>query len=217
MKMLRRGSTSRPGTSRAVLDIGTGIPTAENTHLVAQAANPQCRVVYVDNDPIVLAHARALLSGVTAPTPSIDADLRDTGKILQGAGELLDFKRPVGLLLIAVLHCIPDDEDPRGLVYTLMNALAPGSFLAVTHPGIDQLPEQMKAAEQALTKSMGHRVTFRTHEGVTSFFADLDLLDPGVVAVQNWHPETAPDPVRHHRNVGHPGPQASVNIAEVSE
>lgn len=176
------------------LDIGTGIPTADNTHLVAQAANPECRVVYVDNDPIVLTHARALLSGVTAPTSFIDADLRDTGKILQGAGELLDFTRPVGLLLIAVLHCIPDDDDPRAIINTLMDALVPGSFLAITHPGIDQLPEQMKAAEQALTKSMGYRVTFRTNEGVTSLFTDLDLLDPGVVAVQNWHPETTPDP-----------------------
>ncbi|MFB4302995.1 SAM-dependent methyltransferase [Actinomadura sp. NTSP31] len=173
------------------LDIGTGIPTANNTHMVAQDADPKSRVVYVDNDPIVLVHARALLSGVTAPTSFVDADLRDTGRILEEAARLLDFDRPVGLLLIAVLHCVPDDDDPRGIVRTLLDALAPGSFLAITHPGIDQLPEQMAAAEDALTKAMGFRVTFRTHEGVSAFFSGLDLLDPGVVPLQDWRP--APD------------------------
>lgn len=171
------------------LDIGTGIPTANNTHMVAQAADPECRVVYADNDPIVLAHARALLSGVTAPTAFVDADLRDTGRILDEAARLLDFDRPVGLLLIAVLHCIPDDDDPRGIVGTLLDALAPGSFLAVTHPGIDQMPERMAAAEDALTKAMGFRVTFRTRDGVGAFFSGLDLLDPGVVPVQDWRPD----------------------------
>ncbi|MWA00254.1 SAM-dependent methyltransferase [Actinomadura sp. LD22] len=178
------------------LDIGTGIPTANNTHMVAQAADPECRVVYVDNDPIVLAHARALLSGVTAPTSFVDADLRDAGRILEEAGRLLDFERPVGLLLIAVLHCIPDDDDPRGVIGTFLDALAPGSFVAITHPGIDQLPEQMAAAEDALTKAMGFRVTFRTHEGVSAFFSGLDLLEPGVVPVQDWRPDAdaAPSP-----------------------
>ncbi|RKS71075.1 S-adenosyl methyltransferase [Actinomadura pelletieri DSM 43383] len=173
------------------LDIGTGIPTADNTHLVAQAVNPASRVVYVDNDPIVANHARALLAGVTAPTAFIDADLRDTDRILEEAAGLLDFDRPVGLLLIAILHCVPDDDDPRGIVRTLMDALAPGSFLAVTHPGIDQLPEQMSAAEKTLTKAMGYRVTFRTRDGVGEFFTGLDLLPPGVVPVQDWRP--APD------------------------
>ncbi|TDD93965.1 SAM-dependent methyltransferase [Actinomadura rubrisoli] len=174
------------------LDIGTGIPTADNTHLVAQQASPQSRVVYVDNDPIVLAHARALLSGVTAPTAFLDADLRDTDRILEGAADLLDFRRPVGLLLIAILHCVPDGDDPRLIVRTLMDALPPGSFLAITHPGIDQLPEQMAAAEKALTDAMGFRVTFRTHEGVSAFFTGLEVLDPGVVAVQEWRPDSPP-------------------------
>ncbi|MBT2208055.1 MULTISPECIES: SAM-dependent methyltransferase [Actinomadura] len=178
------------------LDIGTGIPTADNTHLIAQAASPESRVVYVDNDPIVLTHARALLSGVTAPTSFIDADLRDTGRILEGAAELLDFTRPIGLLLIAILHCVPDEEEPGALVRTLMGALAPGSFLAVTHPGIDQLPDQMAAAEKALTDAMGYRVTFRTREGVGRFFTGLDLLEPGVVAVQEWRPESPPAPIK---------------------
>ncbi|WUH98194.1 SAM-dependent methyltransferase [Spirillospora sp. NBC_00431] len=171
------------------LDIGTGIPTADNTHLVAQAVNPASRVVYVDNDPIVLNHARALLSGVTAPTAFIDSDLRETSRILEEAAGLLDFDRPVGLLLIAILHCIPDDDDPCGIIGALLDALAPGSFLAITHPGIDQLPEQMAAAEKALTKAMGFRVTFRTREGVARFFDGLDLLAPGVVPVQDWCPD----------------------------
>ncbi|TYK43668.1 SAM-dependent methyltransferase [Actinomadura decatromicini] len=176
------------------LDIGTGIPTADNTHLVAQAVNPDCRVVYVDNDPIVLVHARALLSGVSAPTAFIDADLRDTGLILKGASGLLDLNRPVGLLLIAILHCVPDEDEPGEIVRELMDAFPPGSLLAITHPGIDQLPEQMEAAEKALTKAMGYRVTFRTHEGVSRFFDGFDLLDPGVVPVQDWRPEPGAPP-----------------------
>ncbi|MFI0372663.1 SAM-dependent methyltransferase [Actinomadura sp. 1N219] len=176
------------------LDIGTGIPTADNTHIVAQAVNPASRVVYVDNDPIVLNHARALLSGVTAPTAFIDSDLRDTGRILDDAARLLDFDQPVSLLLIAILHCIPDADDPQGIINTLMDALAPGSYLAITHPGIDQLPEQMAAAEKALTKAMGFRVTFRTHEGVSRFFDGLDLLTPGVVPVQDWRPDPDAQP-----------------------
>ncbi|MFD0687298.1 SAM-dependent methyltransferase [Actinomadura fibrosa] len=192
---LRRAvrTLARQGVTQ-FLDIGTGIPTANNTHMVAQAEDPGSRVVYVDNDPIVLVHARALLAGVTAPTSFVDADLRDTGRILDEAARLLDLGRPVALLLIAVLHCVPDDEDPRAIVRTLMDALAPGSFLAVTHPGVDQMPEQMAAAEDALTKAMGFKVTFRTREGVTAFFSGLDLLDPGVVPVQDWRPDDGDAP-----------------------
>jgi trans-aconitate methyltransferase len=170
------------------IDIGTGIPTADNTHMVAQSVAPESRVVYVDNDPIVLTHARALLTGVSAPTSFIEADLRDTGMILDEAAELLDLGRPVGLLLIAVLHCVPDVDDPRGIVKTLLDALPPGSHLAVTQPAIDQLPDQMAEAEAALTRTMGYKVTFRTRAGVTAFFDGLDLLEPGVVEIQNWRP-----------------------------
>ncbi|MGH3281147.1 MAG: SAM-dependent methyltransferase, partial [Trebonia sp.] len=117
---------------RQFLDIGTGIPTAGNTHGVAQAVAPESRVVYVDNDPIVLAHARALLTSEgPGATDYIDADLRDTGTILARAAELLDLSRPVAITLIAILHAIPDADDPHAIVATLLDAVPPGSYLAV--------------------------------------------------------------------------------------
>src|SRR5262249_59737386 len=111
---LTSGGGFRPGTAavRQFLDRGTGSPTANNTHEVAQDVDPGCQVVYVDNDPMVLAHARALLVGVTAPTAYVDADLRDTGKILTEASRLLDFSKPVAVMLISVLHLIPDEGEP---------------------------------------------------------------------------------------------------------
>jgi trans-aconitate methyltransferase len=177
---------------RQFLDIGTGIPTANNTHEVAQAVAPDARVVYVDNDPIVLSHARALLTSTTAPTAYIDADARDTAKILAEATELLDLSQPTAVMLIAVLHCVPDADGPYQLVADLMDAVPPGSFLAVTHPARDQVDIATKA-EESLTKSMGQKVTFRTREQVSRFFAGLVLLDPGVVAIQDWRADSALD------------------------
>jgi trans-aconitate methyltransferase len=177
---------------RQFLDIGTGIPTANNTHEVAQAVAPDARVVYVDNDPIVLSHARALLTSTTAPTAYIDADARDTAKILAEATELLDLSQPTAVMLIAVLHWVPDADGPYQLVADLMDAVPPGSFLAVTHPARDQVDIATKA-EESLTKSMGQKVTFRTREQVSRFFAGLVLLDPGVVAIQDWRADSALD------------------------
>ena len=177
---------------RQFLDIGTGIPTANNTHEVAQAVAPDARVVYVDDDPIVLSHARALLTSTTAPTSYIDADARDTAKILAEAAELLDLSQPTAVMLIAVLHCIPDSDDPYQLVADLMDAVPPGSFLAVTHPARDQVDIATKA-EESLTKSMGQKVTFRTREQVSRFFSGLALADPGVVAIQDWRADSALD------------------------
>jgi hypothetical protein len=174
------------------LDIGTGIPTANNTHEVAQSVAPQARVVYVDNDPIVLNHARALLTSTTAPTAYIDADARDTRRILDEAAGLLDFSQPVAVMLIAILHCIPDEDKPYQLVGDLMEAVPPGSYLAVTHPARDQL-EVATRAEQSLTESMGQKVTFRSREEVTRLFAGLELLDPGVVPIQDWRPDSILD------------------------
>ena len=177
---------------RQFLDIGTGIPTANNTHEVAQAVAPDARVVYVDDDPIVLSHARALLTSTTAPTSYIDADARDTVKILAEAAELLDLSQPTAVMLIAVLHCIPDSDDPYQLVADLMDAVPPGSFLAVTHPARDQVDIATKA-EESLTKSMSQKVTFRTREQVSRFFSGLALADPGVVAIQDWRADSALD------------------------
>ena len=170
---------------RQFLDIGTGIPTSGNTHEVAQLVAPEARVVYVDSDPIVLTHARALLTDTTAPTAYIDADAREVGRILAEAAQTLDFSRPVGIMLIALLHCIPDEDGPGQLVGDLMAAAAPGSFLAITHPARDQLAVATKA-EESLTRSIGQKVTFRSHDEVAGLFAGLELVEPGVVPVQDW-------------------------------
>jgi SAM-dependent methyltransferase len=174
------------GGIRQFLDIGTGIPSASNTHEVAQAIDADARVVYVDNDPIVLSHARALLTGKPGTTAYIDADARDTERNLAEAGATIDFSQPVGIMLIAVLHCIPDSDDPRGLVAALLGACAPGSYLAITHPARDQLEVAVKA-EESLSRSMGMKVTFRTRDAVEALFAGhTDLADPGVVPVEQW-------------------------------
>jgi hypothetical protein len=192
---------------RQFLDIGTGIPTANNTHEVAQAVAADARVVYVDDDPIVLSHARALLTSTSAPTAHIDAEARDTAKILAEAAELLDLSQPTAVMLIAVLHCIPDSDGPYQLVADLMDAVPAGSFLAVSHPARDQVDIATKA-EESLTESMGQKVTFRTREQVSRFFTGLELADPGVVAIQDWRADSALDlnsPADRH--VGRRGPQ----------
>ena len=123
---------------RQFLDIGTGLPTANNTHQVAQAAAPDARIVYADNDPIVLSHARALLpSTPEGACDYVDADLRDTSAILRAASATLDFGEPVALMLLIILHLIPDEDDPYGIVATLMRALPPGSYLVLAHPASD--------------------------------------------------------------------------------
>ncbi len=178
---------------RQFLDIGTGIPTASNTHQVAQSVAPECRVVYVDNDPIVLTHARALLTSATGGvTDYIEADARQTATILAEAARTLDFSQPVGIMLIAILHCIPDADDPGGIVATLADAVPSGSFVAITQPARDQVPGALKA-EASLTQSMGLKVTFRTRDEIAAFVTGLDLVEPGVVPIQDWHPDSVLD------------------------
>jgi S-adenosyl methyltransferase len=177
---------------RQFLDIGTGIPTASNTHEVAQSVAPDSRVVYVDNDPIVLTHARALLTSATGTTAYIEADARDTAKILDEAARTLDFGQPVGVMLIAILHCIQDSDDPAGIVHSLMNAVPSGSFAALTHPARDQLEVAIKA-EALLSESMRQKVTFRTRDQVAGFMTGLELVEPGVVPIQEWRPDSVLD------------------------
>jgi len=186
--------TSTAGV-RQFLDIGTGIPTANNTHEVAQAADPDARVVYVDNDPIVLAHARALLTGSRAGTTSyLDADLRDTAKILAEAAALLDFREPVAVLLIGILQLIPDEDDPRAIVARLMAAVPPGSWLAIFHPASDILADQMKAVARSVSTRAATPTTLRARPQVMRFFDGLELLEPGLVQVHRWRPGSpAPD------------------------
>ena len=151
---------------RQFLDIGTGIPTANNTHEVAQSVDPGCRVVYVDNDPMVLAHARALLTSVTAPTAYIDADARDTARILAEAGRVLDFAQPVAVMMIGLLHCIPDADDPARVVSDLVRAVRPGSYLAISHPAADIHAGPMAEGAAAMNKSLTAPVTFRRFDDV---------------------------------------------------
>ena len=176
---------------RQFLDIGTGIPAAGNTHQVAQAVAPECRIVYVDHDPVVLAHARALLtSDDQGATDYIDADLRDTQTILDQAVQTLDFSRPVAVMLIAILHVIGDDDDPYGIVAKLVDAVPPGSYLALSHPASDIEPEKMAEVKSRLNQAMYQKSTYRSHTDVSRFFHGLELVEPGVVPVQEWRPAT---------------------------
>jgi S-adenosyl methyltransferase len=184
---------------RQFLDIGTGMPTAENTHEVAQAVAPESRIVYVDNDPLVLAHARALMTSDPAgETAFIMANLQDTDKILADPAlrRTLDLGKPVALMLIAILMYIRDEEDPRGLVSTLMDALPSGSYLALTHPTADFNPEEVAGAVAA-TERAGISFTTRSQAQVAAFFDGLDLVDPGVVPILAWHPEGVPPGAIH--------------------
>ena len=177
---------------RQFLDIGTGIPSAGNTHQVAQSVAPGSRVVYVDYDPAVLMHARALLAGGShGATRYIDADLRNTGFILEQAAQTLDFRQPVAVLLIAVLHAIGDDEDPYGIVNTLLDAVPAGSHLVVSQPASDIDPEKIAEATSRLNRLSRQHFTLRTHAGVARFFGGLRLLDPGLVRVEEWRPDSA--------------------------
>ena len=178
---------------RQFLDIGTGLPSADNTHEVAQAAAPQSRVVYVDNDPVVLGHARALLtSGPEGATGYLDADARDIGRILAEAAKLLDFSRPVGVMLVAVLQFVEDKDDPYGIVAQLIEAVPPGSFVVISHPPNDMgsMAPGLVEALAKLNQSMAQRVTPRSREQVTRFFDGVDLIEPGVVPIQQWRPDS---------------------------
>jgi hypothetical protein len=174
---------------RQFLDIGTGIPSVNNTHEVAQSMAPESRVVYVDNDPIVLVHARALLASDPAgATDYIDADLRDPQKILDGAEQLLDFGRPVGVMLMAVLQHIGEEDDPYRIVATLVGAMPAGSYLALSHPASDINAEAMAKMADSLNQMMAEKVTFRARGAVARFFDGLDLVEPGMVQASKWRP-----------------------------
>jgi hypothetical protein len=176
---------------RQFLDIGTGLPTADNTHEVAQRLAPDARIVYADNDPVVLAHARALLtSSPQGKTAYLDADLRDPAKILAQAAETIDFSQPVAVLLIAVLHFIPDADDPYGIVRSLMDAVPPGSYLAILHGASDVGADDMPEAERRYNDQASARFSARDREHVSRFFDGLELTGPGLVNLSRWTPGT---------------------------
>lgn len=175
---------------RQFIDIGTGIPTSPNVHEVAQGVDPATRVVYVDNDPMVLVHARALMSGPGhGGTAVIQADLRRPTEILTDPRltDMIDFGRPVGLLLVAVLHHLRDDDDPARLVRELMEPLAPGSHAVLAHLGEDLRPAESSAVAGAAGRSSVTLVP-RGREQVLGFLEGLELVDPGLVQVPYWRP-----------------------------
>jgi len=176
---------------RQFLDIGTGIPTAGNTHQVAQAVAPESRVVYVDYDPVVLAHARALLtSSKSGTTQYVDADLRDTPAILGQAARLLDFSKPVAVTLLMILHVIPDSDDPYAIVGKVMDALPPGSYLAVSHLGAELLGQEAKEGfEDVVNRMAQQQYIGRNSEQMLRFFDGMDLVEPGLVRVEEWRPD----------------------------
>jgi SAM-dependent methyltransferase len=175
---------------RQFLDIGTGLPTSSNTHQVAQSVAPDSRIVYVDSDPIVLLHARALLtSSPEGATAYLDADLRNTREILGAAAQTLDFSRPVAVMLLIILHLIPDADDPYGIVAQLMGSLAPGSYLVISHPANDIRPAAMAEMTRRVNARLGSaRGTMRDRAAITRFFDGLELIQPGVVQPQQWRP-----------------------------
>jgi hypothetical protein len=179
---------------RQFLDIGTGIPTAANTHEAAQGVAPESRIVYVDNDPMVLAHARALLSSsAEGRCAYIDADIRAPEKILAAAGEVLDFRQPVAIVLMAVLQFVPDVADPHAIVRRLVDTVPGGSYLVISHPASDIQAAAMAGMATRLNQLMAQRVKPRSREEVTAFFDGLSLVEPGVIRCPEWRPDRPQD------------------------
>ncbi len=178
------------------LDIGTGLPTVDNTHEVAQRVNPACRIVYVDNDPLVLVHARALLTSTPeGACDYIDADVRDPEPILAAAATSLDFSQPVALMLLGILGHVADYDQARSIVATLTDALPPGSFMTLSDGANTSAARQEAHRRYAGTGAVPY--VLRSPEQIQGFFDGLELLEPGVVPVSQWRPDPAPFPPAH--------------------
>ncbi|KAB8196731.1 SAM-dependent methyltransferase [Nonomuraea phyllanthi] len=176
---------------RQFLDIGTGLPTVDHTHEVAQRVDPASRVVYVDNDPLVLVHARALLSSdPRGACDYIEADVREPGSILEFAAGTLDFDRPVALMLLGVMGTVFDDDEAYALVRRLMGALAPGSYLVFEDGTNTVKPDAAAEAERLRDKGEVYEYRLRTPEEIARFFDGLELVEPGIVSVSRWRLES---------------------------
>jgi hypothetical protein len=190
---------------RQFLDIGTGLPTAENTHEVAQSVHPESRVVYVDNDPIVLAHARALL--VSAPpgvTSYIHADAHDSGTVLEAAAQTLDFGQPVALVMLGILNFVLDTAEAQAIVNSLVDAVPSGSYLAVSHPTLELGGEANTEAMRFWNSHARPPITARSGQEIGQFLGALELVEPGLVSCSQWRPDagdTGPQ-VPHYGAVG---------------
>jgi len=179
---------------RQFVDIGAGLPTMENVHEVAHAVAPQARVIYVDHDPLVCAHARALLA-IRDTVSVVQADMRDPEAILKDpeTQRLIDFSQPVAILLVAILHFIAGDDNPYEIVGRLREAMAPGSYLVVSHAGSDDLPTRAQEAAAEYNRATA-QMWFRTRTEILRFFDGFDLIDPGLVAADAWRNPTPPHP-----------------------
>ncbi|MBW6440385.1 SAM-dependent methyltransferase [Actinoplanes hulinensis] len=180
----------RDGGIRQILDIGTGLPTADNTHQVAQEAAPETKVVYVDNDPLVLVHARALLSGTPeGETNYVEADLNDPDAILRAAAQTLDFSRPIALTLLGIVHFLRDDDAAYEVVRRLVDAVPPGSYLAIAHGCYDINTAEANRIVDFWNERGTPKIKYRSAKEITTFFDGLTLLEPGVVPCNRWRPD----------------------------
>jgi hypothetical protein len=176
---------------RQFLDIGTGLPTANNTHQVAQAIAPESRIVYVDNDPLVLVHARALLTSTPeGACDYIDADLRDTGKILSEAARTLDYTQPIALMMLGIVGQVPDSDDPQSIIKRLLEPMPSGSYLALSD-GINT-SETFTEAVRHYNENSANTYHPRSPEQITGFFGGLEPVEPGIVGLTRWRPEDIP-------------------------
>lgn len=172
------------------LDIGTGLPTVQNVHEVALQQNPDAKVVYVDYDPVVVTHAKALLAG-TGSVTVVQGDLKEPAGIVAAAGEALDFSKPVGVLLVAILHFVAEDQEPERILSELREAMAPGSYLIVSHTADESSSAVMGAAKKGFSMA-GAPLTPRTRERITELLDGFDLVEPGLTDVRDWRPDEAP-------------------------
>ncbi len=192
---------------RQFLDIGTGLPTVNNTHQIAQGMVPQARIVYVDNDPLVLVHARALLtSSPEGVTDYVDADVRDPDRILREAARTLDFTQPIGLMMLAILGHVPDSDHPHGIVSRLLGALPAGSYLALSDDTDTDAANNEATRIYNQNPNSASRYYLRSPEQIARFFDGLELVEPGVVSTSQWRPESSrwgeAVEISHHAGVG---------------
>ena len=182
---------ARDAGIRQFLDIGTGLPTANNTHDLAQGVAPSSKIVYVDNDPLVLVHARALLTSHPDGTTSyIDADVREPEKVLRAAAETLDFAQPIAVVMIGILGHVPDSDDPAGIVRTIVDALPSGSYLVIN----DSITTPVNDSAVETAQSKGANYHLRSIEQITAFFDGLELVEPGVISTPLWRPSSDSTP-----------------------
>jgi hypothetical protein len=178
---------------RQFLDIGTGLPTVDNTHEVAQRVAPESRIVYVDHDPLVLVHARALLtSSPEGVTDYINADLHDPGDILAGAARTLDFGKPIAITLLAVLWHVLDNDEARAIINRLLQAVPSGSYLAIAHPTLEVTGQRMAMAIEYWNQHAKPPGRHRTPAEIARLFDGLELIEPGLVSITRWRPEATP-------------------------